>query len=93
MTKTITITCGRTTVSGKPGIECNGITKGFTAGETFVAYVKFPGQTEYTPGSARPEADAKGSFYWSRKTGKKAYVYFGSSDGTVRSNFVIIPAL
>ena len=91
VTKTITITCGRTTVSGKPGIECNGITEGFTSGETFVPYLKFPGQTEYTPVSARPEVDAKGNIYWSRKTGKKAYVYFTSSDGTVVSNRMIIP--
>ncbi|MEY2628183.1 MAG: hypothetical protein RJB08_1942 [Actinomycetota bacterium] len=92
VTKTITITCERTTVSGKPGITCDGAATGFAAGSAFIPYVRFPGETAYTPGSARPLTDASGNFTWSRKTGKKVYVYVTSSDGEVNSNRVIVSA-
>lgn len=88
---TIDITGERGTVAGKSGIIVNGTTTGFTAGDTVVPYVRFPGQ-EYTQGSARPEIAADGSFEWERKTGKKTYVYFTSADGTLTSNRIIIAA-
>ena len=90
--KEITITGERTTVSGKSGVIVNGTTTGFTAGDTVVPYVRFPGQTGYTQGSARPEIAADGSFEWQRKTGKKTFVYFTSADGTVTSDRIIIEA-
>lgn len=88
---TIDITGERGTVAGKSGIIVNGTTTGFTAGDTVVPYVRFPGQ-EYVQGSARPEIAADGSFEWQRKTGKKTYVYFTSADGTLTSNRIIIAA-
>ena len=90
--KSIVITCERATVSGKPGVKCDGVASGFATGSEFIPYIKFPGQTEYTQGSARPTADASGSFTWSRKTGKKVYVYVTSSDGSVKSNRAIVAA-
>jgi hypothetical protein len=38
----------------------------------------------------QPVVAADGSFTWSRKTGKKVYVYFASEDGSVQSNRIII---
>ena len=77
-------------MSGKPGIIVNGTTTGFTKGDTVVPYIRFPGETTYTQGSARPEIGADGSFSWSRKTGKKLYVYVTDEDGSVTSNRVTI---
>ena len=91
--KTMTIIGSRGTVSGKPGIIIDGQSTGFAAGEKVVPYLRFPGQTTFSAGSARPEVGADGSFSWQRKTGKKAYVYFTSEDGTVTSNRVIVPAV
>lgn len=90
--KSITITGERTTVSGKPGIIVKGTTTGFTKGDTVVPYFRFPGETSYTQGSARPEIGDDGPFSWQRKTGKKVYVYFATEDGGLTSNRVIIPA-
>ena len=90
--KSITIVGERTTVSGQPGIRVEGVATGFAAGTRVIPLIRFPGQTEYTQGSARPEIGADGAFSWERKTGKKTYVYFTSLDGSVRSNTIIIPA-
>jgi hypothetical protein len=92
VTRSITITGERTTVSGKPGIMVNGTTTGFKKDETVVPYIRFPGETTFTQGSARPEIGDDGFFSWSRKTGKKIYVYVTSADGKVTSNRVIISA-
>lgn len=88
--QSITIQCERTTVSGKSGVKCVGATKGFSSGTTVVPFVRFPGETTYTQGSARPEISSTGNFEWLRKTGKKIYVYFMSADGSVTSNQVIV---
>ena len=90
--RSITIVGERTTVSGKPGIRVEGVAVGFPAGTRVIPLIRFPGQTEFTAGSARPEIGADGSFFWERKTGKKTYVYFTNEDGSVKSNRVIIPA-
>ena len=84
--KTILIVGVRGTVSGKPGIIVDGRTTGFTAGDKMKPFVKFPGQTTYSAGSARPEVSAVGDFTWQRKTGKKTYVYFTNEAGDVQSN-------
>ena len=86
---TMIIVGERTTVSGKPGICVSGRTTGIAAGDTVVAYVRFPGG-DYAQGSARPVVGADGSFEWCRKTGKKSYVFFTNSDGSVTSNRIII---
>lgn len=92
VTPTITITGGRATVNGKPGIEVEGITSGFAEGAPVIPWLRFPGQTSYSKALARPKVDADGDFFWQRKTGKKTYVYFTSEDGDVKSNRIIIPA-
>jgi hypothetical protein len=91
VTKSITITGSRATVSGKPGIEVDGITVGFENGKTVVPYFRFPGETTYTEGTARPVI-TDDAFMWQRKTGKKFYAYVTSDDGAVQSNRVIIDA-
>lgn len=88
----IVITGTRTSVSGKPGIQIDGVAEGITAGDVVVPYFRFPGETSFTPGTARPVIDASGAFVWQRKTGKKFYAYVTNGDGTVKSNTVIIPA-
>ena len=90
--KTILIVGERATVSGKPGIRIEGDTTGFDRGSKMVPYVRFPGQSEYTAGTARPETSAAGDFSWQRKTGKKTYVFFTNEAGDVKSNRVIIAA-
>ena len=89
--KSITITGSRTTVSGKPGIKIDGVVTGIDNGKTVIPYFRFPGETTFAEGSARPEI-TDGSFTWQRKTGKKFYAYVTSDDGAVKSNRVIIPA-
>lgn len=90
--KTITINGERGTVKGKPGITVEGVTTGFSEGDKVVPYIKFPGQTSYSEGIARPTVDAEGEFSWQRKTGKKIYVYVEIEGSDVRSNRVVIPA-
>lgn len=92
ITKSIVIVGERTTVSGKSGIRIDGVTEGFAEGDIVNPYVKLAGQTEYTMGVDKT-IDAAGEFSWQRKTGKKAYVYFKSADGSVKSNTVIIPTV
>lgn len=89
--KSITITGERGTVAGKPGIIVNGTTTGFKKGDTVVPYIRFPGETTFTQGSARPEIAADG-FSWQRKTGKRVTVYFATEDLSVTSNRVTIAA-
>jgi hypothetical protein len=68
------------------------------AGQTLTPWIKFPGETTFSQGSAIIPIAADGSFTWSRKTGKKnlragglmqlvAYV----AQGTTKSNTVTIP--
>ena len=90
--KTILIVGDRATVSGKPGIKIEGDTTGFDAGAKMKPWVRFPGQTEYSAGSARPTVSVAGDFTWQRKTGKKTYVFFSSEDDAVKSNRIIIAA-
>ena len=90
-TQSITITGSRTTVSGKPGIKIDGVVTGIEDGKTVIPYFRFPGETTFSQGSARPEI-ADGSFTWQRKTGKKFYAYVTNDDGAVKSNRVIIAA-
>ena len=89
--RSITITGSRTTVSGKPGIKIEGVVSGIEDGKTVVPYFRFPGETTFSEGTARPVI-TDGSFTWQRKTGKKFYAYVTNDDGAVKSNRVIIPA-
>ena len=89
--RSITITGSRTTVSGKPGIKIDGVVSGIANGKTVVPYFRFPGQTTFEQGTARPVIQ-NGSFTWQRKTGKKFYAYVTNDDGAVVSNRVVIAA-
>ena len=89
--RSITITGTRTTVSGKPGIKISGAVTGIANGKTVVPYFRFPGETTFAQGSARPVIEG-GKFTWERKTGKKFYAYVTSDDGAVTSNRVVIAA-
>jgi YVTN family beta-propeller protein len=60
------------------------------AGKTLRPWVRFPGQTTYTEGTAAITPAADGSFTWSRKTGKKTYVYIAHE--ATKSNTVSVPA-
>jgi hypothetical protein len=59
-------------------------------GEQVTPWLRFPGQTSYTAGTGVRTVAADGTFAWSRRTGKKVYVYF--THGSVRSSTVTIPA-
>ena len=59
-------------------------------GQILRPWVRFPGQTAYTQGSAIITVGSDGTFTWSRKANKKTYVYF--THESVRSNTVVIPA-
>jgi hypothetical protein len=58
--------------------------------QTVRPWLRFPGETTYSEGAAVIPVNANGTFTWSRKTGKKAYVYV--AHGTTKSNTVTIPA-
>ena len=90
LTKTIVITGSRTEVRGKPGVQANGTTTGLV-GATVQARVHLAGEVDYYDGSKRAVND-DGTFVWSRRTGKKTYVFFTAEDGTIRSNRVVIQA-
>ena len=90
-TKSIVITGERATVSGRSGIMVDGIVTGIEDGKTVVPYIRFPGQTTFTAGSARPEI-TDGEFVWQRKTGKRVTVFVTNEDGDIRSNRVTIQA-
>jgi len=89
---TIVITGERGTVSGKPGIQVDVTTKGIEEGTKLVPYIRFPGETQFTPGSARITIDTNGEGGWQRKTGKRVTVYLATEDGSVKSNRVTIQA-
>ena len=91
-TASITIVGDRGEVSGKLGIIVSGLTTGLSVGSRVKPWVRFSGQPAFEPGTARPVVGSDGSFTWSRKTGKKVYVYFTLEDGSVQSNRVLIPA-
>jgi hypothetical protein len=60
------------------------------AGERLVPLLRFPGQTGFTAGRARPVVRDDGTFTWQRRTGKKIAVAIGTQDGSARSAPVVI---
>ena len=89
--KSLVIAGERATVSGKPGIKVDGLADGFEDNAKVKPWVRFPGETAYAAGSARPVVTDE-EFTWQRKTGKKVYVYFTSEDDAIKSNRIIIQA-
>ena len=68
-------------------IQVDGTTIDLTG--TVTPWVKLPGQTSFTEGSARPTI-TDNAFTWSRKANKKTYVYI--THGAVKSNTITIAA-
>lgn len=90
--RSIVIEGERGEVKGKSGIRIIGRVMGLADGVRVVPYIRFPGQTTFSVGSARGPEVAFSTFAWQRLTGKRTEVYFTSEDGTVTSNTVIVPA-
>jgi hypothetical protein len=86
--KSIQIT-GSRDASDARVVRVSGTTTGLV-GEQVTPWLRFPGQTSYTAGTGVRTVAADGTFAWSRRTGKKVYLYF--THGPVRSNTVTIPA-
>ena len=72
-------------------IEVKGSTTGFGMGAILNPWVRLAGQSKYTQGSAQVLVSMDGTFEWSRRTGKKASIYMQTTDGSVRSNAVVLP--
>jgi hypothetical protein len=53
-------------------------------------WIRFPGETTFSQGAAVIPVAADGTFTWSRKIGKRIYVYI--AHGTVKSNTVNVSA-
>jgi YVTN family beta-propeller protein len=70
-------------------VVVNGVTTGLV-GAQVRPFIRFPGQSGYSPGTGVRTVAEDGTFRWQRRTGKKIYVYFTSGD--VRSERVIIAA-
>lgn len=70
-------------------VEVSGTTTGLV-GAQVDPWFRFPGQSSYTEGVGLRTVDTAGTFSWSRKTGKKIYVYF--THGDIKSNTVTIGA-
>ena len=75
---------------GKPGIAVTGTTTGFGMGAILRPWIRFPGQTSSTQGTASILVDVQGGFSWERRTGKTIYITIRSQDGTVKSNRLIL---
>jgi hypothetical protein len=71
-------------------IVVTGTTTGFAMGAILRPWIRFPGQTSYTQGTASILVDAQGGFTWQRRTGKTIYISIRSEDGTVGSNRLIL---
>jgi len=87
VTKTILISGTRGEVRGNPGVIVTGLTTGLD-NRRVTPWFKFPGQTTYTEGNARPSIGDDGTFTWTRKTGKKIRIYITADD--TRSNTITI---
>lgn len=90
VTPSITITGTRAKVRGKPGVVVTGTTTGFGMGAILRPWIRFPGQTSYTQGTASILVDVQGGFTWERRTGKTIYISVRSEDGTVGSNRLLL---
>lgn len=73
-------------------IVIEGTATGMGMGGELKPYVRSPGQSGFTQGSATILVSADGTFEWSRKAGKRISVYVATPDGAMRSNTVTISA-
>ena len=86
----IMITGTRGEVRGKPGVVVSGTTTGFGMGAILRPWIRFPGQTAYTQGTASILVDVQGGVTWERRTGKAIYISLRSADGEIHSNRLIM---
>ena len=73
-------------------IQIAGTATGFGMGAILNPWVRLAGQSAYTQGAAQVLVSMDGTFEWSRTTGKRAFVYMQTPDGSVKSNAVRIQA-
>jgi hypothetical protein len=73
-------------------IEVSGTTTGFGMGGTLRPWLRFPGQSAYSEGTATILVSMDGTFEWGRRTGKRVSVYMQTPEGSLRSNAVTILA-
>ena len=90
VTPSITITGTRAEVRGKPGVVVTGTTTGFGIETILRPWIRFPGQTSYTQGTAKVLVDMQGGFTWERRTGKTIHITIRSEDNAVVSNRLIV---
>ena len=88
--ESIEISGKRGKVKGKKGLIVTGMTRGVARDTILRPWIRFPGQASYAQGIARITVSADGSFTWSRKGNKKAYVYVATDDGSLRSNGIVV---
>ena len=73
-------------------IQIAGTTTGFGTGGELVPWVRLAGQSTYTAGARTILVGMDGTFEWSRRAAKEAYVYVATPTGDVRSNKVVVRA-
>lgn len=73
-------------------IETFGESTGFAMGAILKPWIRFPGQTGFSMGTANILVDDMGDWNWGRKTGKRTAVQIRDEANTVRSNTVVIEA-
>jgi hypothetical protein len=78
-------------VRDRPGVLIDGTSTSLDPETILRPWVKIAGQATYSQGAAQIRPDEVGDFTWSRRGGKKTYVYVATSDGSVRSNRITIP--
>lgn len=86
----ITISGSREEVRGRPGIKVSGDTMGLSPSTILRPWIRFPGQSTYTLGSARVLVSPDGTFSWSRQTGKRITIVFATEDAGVKSPRLVI---
>jgi hypothetical protein len=86
----IMITGTRGEVRGASGIVVTGSTTGMGMGAILRPWMRFPGQSAYTEGTASILVDEAGDFTWQRRTGKTIYISIRTEDGSVKSNRLVI---
>lgn len=73
-------------------IAVTGTASGLDAGVTLRPWLRVAGQPSFSPGAASIPVGEDGRFTWDRRAGKRVTVYVETSDGSLRSNRVAIPA-
>ena len=86
----ILISGSRDDVRGRPGIEVSGESTGLATSTILRPWIRFPGQSTYTRGSARISLLSDGTFSWSRQTGKRVTVVIATEDASAESQRLVI---